>query len=489
VPALDSTGATNVTCDTGGALRLWVTPYWSSQSQLGGAGPGTNATLLELDAVSGGEAAFAWSLIVSADGNTLEVAAQTGDGIQTVLETPISWQSGVSHCVILDYNPGNGTTLFLDGAPAAQGGGVPSVPVSVGQLTIGSTISGANTAGADIDEFSSFDRLLTNSDAAGYYMMVGPIAALGLVSLQVQTEMDTIHTPGNVYDPGYETSCSTGGKPFITNILATVQTNGLMTVTFEIYGTNGVLYDIFATSDLIDDMSSNQWTWIGETEACTVVSFSNEPAGQSFYTLEITAETFTIAFDGNDSSNQLATPSGLSNAIAIAAGGYFSVALTNIGGVIAWGDNTYGETTVPAGLTNVVGVAAGQYHGVVLLANGSVTNWGHYYDGTNHYSVTNRSEATAPPTSSVAAVAAGQTQDLALMSNGTVVAWGEINANGTQVPTNLNLTNVAAIACGWGFNVALSSNGTVTGLQRHLQYNQCSQRSNHQYRRHRCRWL
>ena len=90
------------------------------------------------------------------------------------------------------------------------------------------------------------------------------------------------------------------------------------------------------------------------------------------------------------------------------------------------------------------------------------SNWGHYYDGTNFYSVTNRSAATAPPTSNVAAVAAGSSQDLALMSNGTVVAWGEINANGTEVPANLNLTNVAAIACGWGFNLALSSNGTIT---------------------------
>jgi hypothetical protein len=299
VPALDSTGATNVTCDTGGALRLWVTPYWSSQSQLGGAGPGTNATLLELDAVSGGEAAFAWSLIVSADGNTLEVAAQTGDGIQTVLETPISWQSGVSHCVILDYNPGNGTTLFLDGAPTAQGGGVPSVSLSLGQLTLGSTISGADTAGADIDEFSSFDRLLTNSDAANYYMMVGPIAALGLVSFQGQAQMETIRSPGNVYDPGYETSCSTGGRAYINNVVAIVQTNGLMTVTFEICGTNGVFYDIFSTPSLSISMTNEEWTWIGQGESCESYTFSNQPAGQGFFVLELSAETMTVAFGNN----------------------------------------------------------------------------------------------------------------------------------------------------------------------------------------------
>ncbi|HUD84567.1 MAG TPA: hypothetical protein VMQ67_13740, partial [Candidatus Saccharimonadales bacterium] len=73
IPALDSTGHTNISSYSGGGLRLWVRPYWSSQSQADGTGPGTHATLMELDAASGGEAAFAWSLIVSSDGNTLGV--------------------------------------------------------------------------------------------------------------------------------------------------------------------------------------------------------------------------------------------------------------------------------------------------------------------------------------------------------------------------------------------------------------------------------
>ena len=103
-----------------------------------------------------------------------------------------------------------------------------------------------------------------------------------------------------------------------------------------------------------------------------------------------------------------------------------------------------------------MGIAAGYLHGVALLANGSVTNWGTYYDGSNYSaSVTNRTYASAPPTSNIVAVAAGLGQDLALLSNGTCVAWGFTNvygtgaAYGTEVPANLNLTNVAAIACGW----------------------------------------
>ncbi len=141
------------------------------------------------------------------------------------------------------------------------------------------------------------------------------------------------------------------------------------------------------------------------------MSFTNQPANQAFYELELPAETFTIAFDGENGAGQLDAPAGLTNAVAVAAGEYFSLALKNNGTVVGWGDNTYGETNIPIGLSNVVGIAAGAYHGVAVLANGSVTNWGSYSDAPdnsgNFASVTNRTYCSAPPTSGVVAVAAG----------------------------------------------------------------------------------
>jgi hypothetical protein len=268
IPALDSAGHTNIASDTGGTLRFWIMPYWASQSQPNGTGPGTNATLLELDAAGGGQMAFAWSLQTSADGNTLNLIAQTVNGIEAAIQSQITWQAGQYHCLVLDFSP-QGTALFLDGMPLAQGAGLPSIPCSVAQLAIGSTYSGANPAGADIEEFYSFDFFLTESDAAAYSQFTSAEAALGPISAQEEAALlagsagpqnETIHTPGNVYDPGYQTNCSTGGQPFITNILATIQTNGLKTVTFEIYGTNGVFYDIFATPNLLNIVSNNQWT-------------------------------------------------------------------------------------------------------------------------------------------------------------------------------------------------------------------------------------
>jgi acyl dehydratase len=43
--------------------------------------------------------------------------------------------------------------------------------------------------------------------------------------------------------------------------------------------------------------------------------------------------------------------------------------------VVAWGDNSYGQTTVPEGLTQVVAIAAGVHHSLALKVDGTVVAW------------------------------------------------------------------------------------------------------------------
>jgi hypothetical protein len=67
--------------------------------------------------------------------------------------------------------------------------------------------------------------------------------------------------------------------------------------------------------------------------------------------------------------------------VDVAAGWAHSVALKSDGTVTAWGDNTYGQTNVPAGLTNAVAIAAGGFYGVsgytmVLKKDGMVVTFG-----------------------------------------------------------------------------------------------------------------
>ena len=261
--------------------------------------------------------------------------------------------------------------------------------------------------------------------------------------------------------------------PSITGQPASQIANQGSTVTFSVVanGTAPVLYQWQFDGTKIP--GATQSTYVvsnvqSSNEGSYRVVLTNVIGGITSSNAILLRASMVVAW-GDNTYGQLNVPSGLSNAVAVAGGGCFSLALRNDGTIIGWGDNTYGETNIPVGLSNVVAIAAGLYHGVALLADGSVTNWGEYWDGgSNSCSVTNRTYASAPPTSGVVAVAAGQAQDLALMSNGTCVAWGFTNvygtgaAYGTMVPTNLNLTNVSAIACGWQFNLALSSNGTLT---------------------------
>ncbi len=94
--------------------------------------------------------------------------------------------------------------------------------------------------------------------------------------------------------------------------------------------------------------------------------------------LALTAEGSVMSL-GNDPE-----PTGVSNAVAIAAGDYHCLALTAEGSVVAWGDNEYGQTDVPGGLSNVVAIAAGGYNSLALTADGHVVAW-----GDNEYGQTN----------------------------------------------------------------------------------------------------
>ncbi len=142
-------------------------------------------------------------------------------------------------------------------------------------------------------------------------------------------------------------------------------------------------------------------------------------------------------------------PVGMSNVVAISAGGNHALALDQNGNVSGWGSNASGQSTTPPGLSNVVAIAAGGSHSMALRMDGTVRVW-----GNNSYGQTN------PPAglSNVVAIAAGQNFCLALRDNGTVAAWGYNFGGATDIPTGLS--NVVAIAGGWLHSVAIFNDGT-----------------------------
>src|ERR1051326_630114 len=132
VPAVNSTGRTNLACDSGVA-RFWLRPYWSSASLENGAGPGVDGRLIEMLGASGSKFGDSWSLRVTPDGSVLYLVGQSDAGPALLLKAPIAWEAGYWHLVTLDYGP-KGTALFLDGELSAEGAGTLPVPPSVAQV-------------------------------------------------------------------------------------------------------------------------------------------------------------------------------------------------------------------------------------------------------------------------------------------------------------------------------------------------------------------
>jgi alpha-tubulin suppressor-like RCC1 family protein len=134
------------------------------------------------------------------------------------------------------------------------------------------------------------------------------------------------------------------------------------------------------------------------------------------------------------------TVPGVYSAVAVAAGGYFSLALDADGSVWSWGANDAGQLgdgtvrprATPAaipGLDHVVAIAAGLDYGVALREDGTVLTWGGNGSGQLGDGTTDPHAAPAavPGLDHVIAIAAGLATTLAVRDDGTVRAWG---ANG-----------------------------------------------------------
>lgn len=244
------------------------------------------------------------------------------------------------------------------------------------------------------------------------------------------------------------------GPVYLTNFSSMISTSQGSLAQFDIAGgvSNG-LYDVLTTTNLGGGAAASDWTWVAQGYPRRTYKFIHQPDAHAFFALGPTPVTMVVAW-GNDALGQCDVPPGLSNAVAVAGGIGFSLALRGDGTVLGWGDNSYGQTNVPPNLTNAVAVSAGPYHGLALKADGTVAAWGNWWTGSSFSPVNLPANLT-----NLIGIAAGADHDLALKSDGTVIAWGYSNAVYDIVPTNQ--PHAMAVAAGWYHNAALLTNAAI----------------------------
>ena len=297
VSGLDSAGHTNLTAE--GALRLWVKPYWSSAPD--GKGPGTEARLVEMQAVAGKKLVPVWWLEVNAAGDQVSLIAQSDAGPVTLLRADIDWPAGSWHQVGLNY--GRQTALAVDGKIVAEGAGTVALPPQAAALVWGSSGTGTAAFGGEVEEVYTFARPL---EVAFHYVTLKDQAALGpilaaedqaLAELRAQhkAEREAREKAGGDPPPmlrlvGSTADCLTNVPVAITNVVAAFATNAGWTVLFDIQGswdgTTTALYDVFTASSLMGDSITNStWTWLECGPSCSTYQYTNQPDAMSLYVL------------------------------------------------------------------------------------------------------------------------------------------------------------------------------------------------------------
>src|SRR5512138_3234404 len=174
----------------------------------------------------------------------------------------------------------------------------------------------------------------------------------------------------------------------------------------------------------------------------------------------------------------LVSSGGVAGATAITAGGAHTCALTSGGGVLCWGNNTFGQlgdgsTTdrnAPVPVTGlgsgVTAISAGQVHTCALTSGGGVLCWGGNFNGQLGNGSDADSHVPVAVTglgSGVTAVSAGGQHTCAITADGAAVCWGS-NGDGQLGNGSNTSSNVPVAVSALDFGVtAIAAGGPIGG--------------------------
>ncbi len=276
----ESDGTVELTVDQGSVL-FWFASDWQSTNQ-GGLGPGGAGRLIEVGGYTTNATYGWWSLYFDAAGDNIYFSAQTNNGTETnYLSAPISWTNNYSHQIVLTYSSTN-SALFVDGRLVTNGPGVtiyPGSDVLSNGFWMGSDSNGVLQARGVFGEVATYSNQLDASAVSGDYVMEYPFYPEAPTTYSAippaPSEPEIIPVFDAVTGLGYlvpiatnTTGCVNSNNVWMTNASTTVTTNGV-NLTFTILGgSNGLYYDVFATTALVDPLTNGIWTWMGQAQQC-----------------------------------------------------------------------------------------------------------------------------------------------------------------------------------------------------------------------------
>lgn len=294
---VDDDGTNHIKVDRG-SVMFWFAPYWSG-TNAGGSGPGQWARLIEVGEYTTNASYGWWSLFTDPEGVNLYFCAQTNGAGTTFLSAPIEWTTNRWHLIALNYSATN-SVLYLDGMVATNGTGVtvwPGPDVLANGFTIGSDATGVAQARGMIDDLVTYaapqsDGAIATEFILGsfpYYMNPANFANLmssAGSSASYGPTFNAITGRGWLSNPVTNSvGCVESSSVWLTNVSATSAGNS-MNLTFTIVGgTNGALYDVFASSILFTADSTNSWAWMGQGYHCTTYTLTNLPTTAAYVLL------------------------------------------------------------------------------------------------------------------------------------------------------------------------------------------------------------
>lgn len=170
--------------------------------------------------------------------------------------------------------------------------------------------------------------------------------------------------------------------------------------------------------------------------------------------------------------------------IAVASGGFHTLAVTQNGMVFAWGRNDYGQlgqgsdarpVEVPqkiAELRNIAKISCGEHHSMALTRDGNLYVWGLNEKGQLGLGHTDNKNTPQLLTDYVADIACGSDHSLALTKEGSMLVWGynhkkQLGLGNTQdqiSPHEFSLgleQKIASFGCGTRHSFALTEDGSL----------------------------